>query len=97
MSTVSDEVAKFTVPRLVKRWSKIVIRVSSNEVILYLNCHEMARQKVTRIPLELVFDTASTLYIAQAGPHIQEKYDVSIDALFSFDEFFNFSSGTCAG
>ena len=28
---------------------------------------------------ELVFDTASTLYIAQAGPHIQEKYDVSID------------------
>lgn len=37
----------------------------------------MARQKVTRIPLELVFDTASTLYMAQAGPHIQERYDVS--------------------
>lgn len=82
MSTVSDEVAKFTVPRLVKRWSKIVIRVTSNEVILYLNCHEMARQKVTRIPLELVFDTASTLYIAQAGPHIQEKYDVSISMFY---------------
>lgn len=53
------------------------MRVSANEVILYLNCHEMARHKVTRIPQELVFDTASTLYIAQAGPHIQEKYDVS--------------------
>jgi len=38
----------------------------------------MSRQKVTRIPQELVFDTASTLYLAQAGPHIQERYDVSI-------------------
>nr|XP_031848508.1 collagen alpha-1(XV) chain-like [Nomia melanderi] len=70
----SEEVAKFTVPKLTKKWSKIVIRVSMNDVTLYLNCHEMARQRVTRIPLELEFDTASTLYIAQAGPHIQEKY-----------------------
>ncbi|XP_018392925.1 PREDICTED: collagen alpha-1(XV) chain-like [Cyphomyrmex costatus] len=71
----SEEVAKFTVPKLTKKWSKIVIKVSTSDVILYLNCHEMARQKVTRIPQELVFDTASTLYIAQAGPHIQERYD----------------------
>ncbi|KAL2718654.1 collagen alpha-1(XVIII) chain isoform X2 [Vespula squamosa] len=73
----SEEVAKFTVPKLTKKWSKIVIKVSITDVTLYLNCHEMARQKVTRIPLELVFDTASTLYMAQAGPHIQERYDVS--------------------
>ncbi|KAG5310617.1 COFA1 protein, partial [Acromyrmex insinuator] len=71
----SEEVTKFTVPKLTKKWSKIVIKVSTSDVILYLNCHEMARQKVTRIPQELVFDTASTLYIAQAGPHIQERYD----------------------
>ncbi|KZC13794.1 Collagen alpha-1(XV) chain [Dufourea novaeangliae] len=74
----SEEVAKFAVPKLTKKWSKIVIRVSLTDVTLYLNCYEMARQRVTRIPLELVFDTASTLYIAQAGPHIQEKYDVSL-------------------
>ncbi|XP_017793295.1 PREDICTED: collagen alpha-1(XV) chain-like [Habropoda laboriosa] len=76
----SEEVAKFTVPKLSKKWSKIVIKVSTTDVTLYLNCHEMARQRVIRIPLELVFDTASTLYIAQAGPHIQEKYDVSTQA-----------------
>lgn len=76
----SEEVAKFTVPKLTKKWSKIVLRVSTTDVTLYLNCHEMARQRVTRIPLELVFDTASTLYIAQAGPHIQERYDVSTQA-----------------
>ncbi|KYN05080.1 Collagen alpha-1(XV) chain [Cyphomyrmex costatus] len=78
----SEEVAKFTVPKLTKKWSKIVIKVSTSDVILYLNCHEMARQKVTRIPQELVFDTASTLYIAQAGPHIQERYDFHNVALF---------------
>ncbi|KAJ8679193.1 hypothetical protein QAD02_014980, partial [Eretmocerus hayati] len=77
LHSFSDEVVKFTVPKLLKRWTKIVVRVTTTEVILYMNCHEMARQRLTRIPLELVFDTASTLYIAQAGPHIQEKFDVS--------------------
>ncbi|XP_034951100.1 collagen alpha-1(XVIII) chain isoform X3 [Chelonus insularis] len=77
----SEEVAKFSVPKLIKKWSKIVIRVSTTDVALYLNCHEMARQKVTRIPQELVFDTASTLYIAQAGPHIQERYDGVLQTL----------------
>ncbi|CAL7940785.1 unnamed protein product [Xylocopa violacea] len=73
----SEEVATFTVPKLTKKWSRIVFKVSTTDVTLYLNCHEMAKQRVTRIPLELVFDTASTLYIGQAGPHIQERYDVS--------------------
>nr|XP_012137702.1 PREDICTED: collagen alpha-1(XV) chain-like [Megachile rotundata] len=77
----SEEVAKFTVPKLTKKWSKIVIRVSTTDVTLYLNCHEMAKQRVTRIPMELVFDTASTLYIAQAGPHIQERYDGLLQSL----------------
>ena len=66
-----------------KKWSKIVLRVTLTEVILYLNCHEMDKQKVTRIPTELVFDTASTLYIAQAGPHIQERFEVSIKFVLS--------------
>ncbi|XP_011494435.1 PREDICTED: collagen alpha-1(XV) chain-like [Ceratosolen solmsi marchali] len=81
MHSFSDEVAKFTVPKLAKRWSKIVIRVTTTEVILYMNCNELSRQRVTRIPPELVFDTASTLYIAQAGPHIQEKYDGLLQTL----------------
>ncbi|KAH0546708.1 hypothetical protein KQX54_014027 [Cotesia glomerata] len=72
----SEEIAKFEVPKLTKKWSKIVIRVSTVDVILYLNCNEIGRKKMTRLPQELVFDTASTLYVAQAGPHIQEKYDV---------------------
>lgn len=83
----SEEVAKFTVPKLTKKWSKIVIKVSTNDVTFYLNCHEMARQRVTRIPQELVFDTASTLYIAQAGPHIQERYEVSTLHTFRLPSF----------
>ncbi|XP_074099434.1 collagen XV/XVIII-type protein multiplexin isoform X9 [Cotesia typhae] len=71
----SEEIAKFEVPKLTKKWSKVVIRVSTVDVILYLNCNEIGQKKMTRLPQELVFDTASTLYVAQAGPHIQEKYD----------------------
>ncbi|XP_011315032.1 collagen alpha-1(XVIII) chain isoform X6 [Fopius arisanus] len=77
----SEEIAQFTVTKLTRKWSKIVIRVSTTDVALYLNCHEVARQRVTRIPQELVFDTASALYIAQAGPHIQEKYDGLLQTL----------------
>lgn len=92
MHSFSDEVAKFTVPKLTKRWSKIVIRVTGSDVILYLNCHEMTRQQVTRIPPELVFDTASTLYIAQAGPHIQEKYEVRTHLHFYRSDICDISS-----
>ncbi|XP_057319843.1 collagen alpha-1(IX) chain-like isoform X3 [Microplitis mediator] len=77
----SEEIAKFQVPNSTNKWTKIVIRISTSEVAFHLNCYEIARKKVTRIPQELVFDTASTLYIAQAGPHIQEKYDGLIQTL----------------
>ncbi|XP_074099433.1 collagen XV/XVIII-type protein multiplexin isoform X8 [Cotesia typhae] len=77
----SEEIAKFEVPKLTKKWSKVVIRVSTVDVILYLNCNEIGQKKMTRLPQELVFDTASTLYVAQAGPHIQEKYDGLLQTL----------------
>lgn len=89
----SEEIAKFQVPNSTKKWTKIVIRISTSEVAFHLNCYEIARKKVTRIPQELVFDTASTLYIAQAGPHIQEKYDVSNNLFLFVDR--NFFTNFC--
>ncbi|XP_051166269.1 collagen alpha-1(XXII) chain isoform X2 [Leptopilina boulardi] len=77
----SEDIVKFTLPKLTKKWSQIVIKVTTTDITLYLNCHEMSSQKVIRIPQELVFDTASTLYIAQAGPHIQGKYDGLLQTL----------------
>ncbi|XP_046410800.1 collagen alpha-1(IX) chain [Neodiprion fabricii] len=72
--SLSDEIATFTVQRLVNKWTEIVFRVTTTDVTLYVNCHEFGKQKVTRIPSELIFDTASKLYIAQAGPNIKGNF-----------------------
>lgn len=77
LHAVSEEVATFTVNRLVKKWAEVILKVTTTDVVLYLNCHELGKLKVTRIPAELVFDTASKLYIGQAGPHIQGNFEVS--------------------
>lgn len=78
----SEEVAQYTIPSLYKKWSDIVIKISSTNITLYLNCHKIAARNITRNPQELVFDTASTLYIAQAGPHVREKFNVSTSEKF---------------
>ncbi|KAF7989748.1 hypothetical protein HCN44_008422 [Aphidius gifuensis] len=77
----SEEIAQFTVPSLYTKWSLIVIKVSSKNITLYLDCHEIGTKIVTRSPQELVFDAASTLYIGQAGPHVREKFDGLLQTL----------------
>ncbi|XP_046737121.1 collagen alpha-1(XV) chain-like [Diprion similis] len=79
--SLSDEIATFTVQRLVNKWAEIVVKVTTTDVTLYLNCHEFGKQKVTRIPSVLVFDKASILYIAQAGANIKGNFDALIQAI----------------
>lgn len=73
----SQTIATFTVARFVGKWTRFAFRVSTENVTLFFNCNETDSIMVQRDPLELVFDSASTLYIAQAGPRIQEPYEVS--------------------
>lgn len=71
-------IASFQVPRFVGKWTRFAFRVSTENITLFFNCNESDTVMVFREPLELVFDSASTLYIAQAGPIIQEPYEVSV-------------------
>lgn len=73
----SQVIASFQVPRFVGKWTRFAFRVSTENVTLFFNCNESDTVMVFREPQELVFDSASTLYIAQAGPRIQEPYEVS--------------------
>lgn len=73
----SQVIANFTVPRLVGKWASFAFRILTENITLFYNCNETDTVVVQRNPLELVFDSASTLYIAQAGPRIQEPYEVS--------------------
>lgn len=56
---------------------RFAFRISKENVTLFYNCNETETMPVQRHPLELEFDSASTLYLAQAGPRIGEPYEVS--------------------
>lgn len=74
---VSQSIANFTVPKFYGKWMRFAFRVSTENVTLFYNCNETETMPVQRHPLELEFDSTSTLYIAQAGPAIREPFEVS--------------------
>lgn len=61
----------------VKKWTRIALRVLSNKVSFFYNCVEMETAIVKREPIEFYFDSASTLYLAQAGPILKGNFEVS--------------------
>lgn len=73
----SQTVASFVVPSFTGRWGRLALAVTESTVTLYLNCEVVDTVGVERIPRELVFDSASTLYVGQAGPIIKGFYNVS--------------------
>lgn len=73
----SNAIVNFTVPKFYGKWMRFAFRVSKENVTLFFNCNETETVVIQRQPLELVFDSASTLYIAQAGSKIGEPYEVS--------------------
>lgn len=82
----SQKIATFEIPYSHK-WTQIAMRVLRNKVTLYYNCNETETVIVKREPQELVFDSASTLYLAQAGPLLKGNFEVSTLIL---SKFFNF-------
>lgn len=73
----SQSIANFTVPKFYGKWMRFSFRVSTENVTLFYNCNETETIPVQRQPLELEFVSASTLYLAQAGPTIGDPYEVS--------------------
>ncbi|KAG5881759.1 hypothetical protein JTB14_009798 [Gonioctena quinquepunctata] len=71
----SQSIANFTVPKFYGKWMRFAFRVTLENVTLFFNCNETETVLVQRNPVELVFDSASTLYIAQAGSNIEGPYE----------------------
>lgn len=82
----SDTIAYFTVDRFVNVWTKFAFKVTTDNVTLFFNCEEFDTMDVKRNPLELTFESASTLYIAKAGSKIDENYEVSEIIFLNFYE-----------
>ncbi|XP_055383720.1 collagen alpha-1(XV) chain-like [Condylostylus longicornis] len=59
-----------------KRWQKIAFEVLSNKLTFFYDCVEVEMRLVKREPPELVFDSASTLYLAQGGSMLKGHFEV---------------------
>lgn len=61
-----------------RQWQQLILSVDHNLVTLYDNCAVVANRSVVRVPREMVFDSASTLYVAQAGKLLGGQFEVSL-------------------
>ncbi|XP_038223261.1 collagen alpha-1(XV) chain-like isoform X3 [Zerene cesonia] len=81
---LSQTIASFVVPSFAKKWTRFAIRVTNDNITLFLNCVEFDSMSVKRNPPELVFDSASTLYVGQAGPIIRGAFHGAFQELKLF-------------
>lgn len=58
-------------------WHQITFNVDNHQVALYVDCELRENRTVVRVPRELYFDSASTLYVAQAGKILGGQFEVS--------------------
>ncbi|KFB51441.1 AGAP006515-PA-like protein [Anopheles sinensis] len=70
----SQALASFQVP-YGKSWMKMIFKVLPDKIVFYYNCLETGVVSVKKEPRKLVFDTASTVYIGQAGPILKRKFE----------------------
>lgn len=76
-SSSSQIVASFQIPYVLRAYVKFAIKVSKESITLIHNCRKPETVHVKRHTEELLFDSASTLYLGQAGPIIKGNLDVS--------------------
>lgn len=77
----SQKLVSFELP-FAKKFIRMGLMVLKDKVIYFHNCIESSTKSVVREPEVLYFDSASTLYLAQAGPILKGNLEVS--GLFFF-------------
>lgn len=80
----SESLASFQLPYEPKVWINFAIQVMHDRIALYHNCIKVQETNVSKEPKELVFESASTFYLAQAGilGSSREKFEVSLKSFF---------------
>lgn len=76
-SHASKKLVTYQLPYKPKKWSSLSFQVLTDKVIFYNDCQHNETRSINREPQELIFDSASTLYLAQAGPLLAGHFEVS--------------------
>ncbi|XP_054734470.1 uncharacterized protein LOC129241945 [Anastrepha obliqua] len=66
-NSISRKLVSYQLPYRGKEWTTLSFQVLGDKVLFYYDCELNKTTSVVREPQELVFDSASTLYLAQAG------------------------------
>ncbi|XP_037928557.1 collagen alpha-1(XVIII) chain-like, partial [Teleopsis dalmanni] len=74
-SNTIRKLVSYHLPYKGKTWSNIAFQVLSDKVVFYHNCKETETTLISKEPMELVFDSASTLYVGQAGPNLGGNFE----------------------
>ncbi|XP_025195746.1 collagen alpha-1(XVIII) chain-like isoform X2 [Melanaphis sacchari] len=80
-SSSSNVLATFSVPWKIRKYVRLSLKVTREYVRLFGRCLEPQTVMAVRDPVELLFDSASTLYIGQAGPLIKGSFDGAIQEM----------------
>lgn len=75
-NTPLESLVAFNLPYEPKHWISFAIQVMNDKISLYHNCVKVQEVNVTKEPQELVFESASTFYLAQAG-NSKHNFEVS--------------------
>ncbi|XP_031337196.1 uncharacterized protein LOC116166381 [Photinus pyralis] len=84
--------AEFITEKFVHNWFKFAFQVFSDNVTLYLNCKKFGSVNIKRERPQLVFDSASTLYIGQAGPIIKDPFETVVKGILVFHAITGFDT-----
>lgn len=88
LSAVTSEViASFNIPSIGTTWTKIGLKVETDEITLYINCNQEDRVLWSRRVQNLEIEPGSALYIGQAGHNHRNvpPFEVSFFGFFFFN------------
>lgn len=95
LSSPSESLVSFTLPYEPKHWINFALQVTNDKITLYHDCLKIQEIVVSKDPEELIFESASTFYLAQAGNE-KQKFEVSCTFHESSSlKFVKRSAGTC--
>lgn len=95
VKTGSESLVSFSLPYDLNLWIKFEIQVTNDKIALFHDCIKVHEVNVTKEPRELVFESASTFYLAQAGK-LEQKFEVSVPKIQKFSFYWNLSLSVSA-
>uniref|UniRef100_A0A8R1DSG5 LAM_G_DOMAIN domain-containing protein n=2 Tax=Caenorhabditis japonica TaxID=281687 RepID=A0A8R1DSG5_CAEJA len=81
----SQAVASFLVDDFSQQWTQFALEVIEQTVTFYFKCQRFASRQVSSLP-DFSFDEAEKLYIASAGPIIDNGFEGAIQELKLIDD-----------